>query len=339
MADLQRELDNERERLRVKGISAAVATTAGVVWVGSSGKSTETTPVASEMLFGLGSVTKTYVGALVMKLVDEGTLSLEDPVGRWVSRLGHIDPGLTVRQLLNHTSGLYRYQIKPEYLAAIYQQPQRVWAAQEIVDQFQGDPEQRPESSWGESALDYVLLGMIVEKGTGASVSSVLRHRLFTPLGLESTFLYPDERYPSERMAHMWWDVAGTGHPVDVVAGAGEPPLGGLFSSLWTSGALHATASDLARFTHALFSGSVLSPRALREMLAPGPELGTGIGYGFSVIIERTKRGATYWHSGGAGYSSIYRYSPEQNRSVAVLCNQMVDLRSLADALDRGLAE
>ena len=334
----QRVVDSERERLRVKGLSAAVASPSGVVWAGVSGQSTEANRITPDMLFGLGSVTKTYIAALIMQFVDEGAFSLDDPVGDWITKLGRIDPTIAIRRLLHHTSGLYRYQIKPEYLAAIYQQPERVWAAQEIVDEFQGEPNCKVDPGWGESALDYVLLGMIIEKAAESAASRVLRTRLLSPLGLDDTFLYPDEGYPVERMAHMWWAAAGASEPVDVVAGAGERPLAGLFSSLWTSGALHATASDLARFAQALFTGAVVSPRSLEEMLKPGPELGAGARYGYSVVIESSGGEPRYWHSGGAGFSSIFSYSPEQGQSVAVLCNQMVDLRPVARALESAVA-
>lgn len=181
--------------------------------------------------------------------------------------------------------------------------------------------------------MDYVLLGMIVEKTTGSSVSSQLIKRLLNPLKLEQTFLYPEQKYPAKLMAHMWWDVTGSGQPIDVVVGASGLPLAALFSSLWTSGAMHSTAENLARFAKHLFEGKVLGEEALKEMLAPGPELYPCAHYGFSVIIDQIDNKTVYWHSGGAGYSSIYYYVPEDDLSIAVLCNLMVDPKPVAIAL------
>ena len=329
----QEAVDQQRQELKVPGISAAVILPDGTTWLGASGKSSDREAMNSSMLFGLGSVTKTYIAALVLQLVEEGALSMDDSIGHWTAGLGRIDGNITIRQLLNHTSGLSRYQQKPEYYAAITAQPEKTWTAQEIVERFQGEPECQPGACWGESALDYVLLGMIVEKTTGSSVSNQLVKRFFNPLKLEHTFLYPEQKYPTEMMAHMWWDVNQSGVPVDVVEGAADPPLTGLFSSLWTSGAMHSTAEDLARFIKYLFGGRVLEKDALEEMLAPGPELYPGAHYGFSVIIDKADAKKVYWHSGGAGYSSIFYYVPEDGLSIAVLCNLMVDPKPIAIAL------
>jgi D-alanyl-D-alanine carboxypeptidase len=329
----QETLNQQRQELKVPGISAAVILPNSTTWLGVSGKSSDSEAMDSTMLFGLGSVTKTYIAALVLQLAEEGTLSVEDTVVHWIPELGQIDGNIKIRQLLNHTSGLYRYQLKPEYLAAINAQPEKVWTAQEILEKFQGEPECQPGSCWGESAMDYVLLGMIIEKITGSSVSSQLATRFFTPLKLEHTFLYPEQKYPTEMMAHMWWDVTGSGEPVDVLAGTADLPLAGLFSSLWTSGAMHSTAEDLARFSKELFEGRALKENSLEEMLAPGPELYAGAHYGYSVVIDQVDGQTFYWHSGGAGYSSVYYYSSKDGLSIAVLCNLMVDPKSIAIAL------
>ena len=319
-----------QHEMKVPGISAAVILPDGTTWIGVSGKSSDSEAMNSAMLFGLASVTKTYIAALVVQLAEEGALSVEDTVGQWIPELGQIDGNLTIHQLLNHTSGLYRYQQKPEFMAAITAQPERVWTPQEILEEFQGEPECQPGLCFGESAMDYVLLGMIVEKTTGSSVSNQLIKRFFNPLKLEHTFLYPEQKYPTEMMAHMWWDVTGSGEPVDVVADTADLPLAALFSSVWTSGAMHSTAEDLARFAKGLFEGRVLKEYSLEEMLSPGPELNAGVHYGYSVIVKQINEQTVYWHPGGAGYSSIYFYFPKNGLTIAVLGNLMVDLEPIA---------
>jgi D-alanyl-D-alanine carboxypeptidase len=330
---------DQRQELMVPGLSAAVILPDGSTWLGVSGKSSDREGMSSAMLFGLASVTKTYIAALVVQLAEEGVLSVDDPISNWIPELGNIDGNITVRQLLNHTSGLNPYQRTPEYLAAINSQPGRVWTAQEILEEFQGEPVCEPGSCFEESLMDYVLLGMIVEKATGSSVSSQLTERFFDPLELEHTFLYPDQMYASELMAHMWWDVTGSGQPVDVVEGAENPPLIGLFSSMWTGGAMHATAEDLAWFVRGLFEGEVIDADALDEMLAIGPELDPDVYYGYSVIIEEVDGQTVYWHPGGAGFSSIYLYYSEDGLTITVLGNLMVDLKSAALALHQTYVE
>ncbi len=119
----QETLELQRLQLHIPGLSAAVILPDGSTWRGVSGKSSDTEAMRSDMLFALASVAKVYTAALVVQLDAEGRLSLDDPIGKWVPDLGRIDPNLPLRMLLNHTSGLYRYQQKPEYLAAVAAQP------------------------------------------------------------------------------------------------------------------------------------------------------------------------------------------------------------------------
>ena len=335
----QETIEQQRQQWKIPGVSAAVILPDGATWLGVSGKSSDSEAMDSAMLFGLASVSKTYIAALVAQLEAEGLLSVDDPIGKWLPELGRIDRNIPIRLLLNHTSGLYRYQQKPEFYTAILTQPERLWKPQEILLEMQGEPECQPGQCFGESAMDYVLLGMVIEESTGSTVSSQLTGRFFKPLGLVNTFLYPEQVYPIEKMAHIWWDVSGTGEPVDVVKSARALPQASLWSGVWTSGAIHATAENLARFTKALFEGRVIQPDALEEMLAPGPELFPDAHYGYSVIIEKIDGKIVYWHTGGAGYSSVYLYVPEDGISIAVLGNLMVDLKPAALALYEAYVE
>jgi D-alanyl-D-alanine carboxypeptidase len=319
--------------VKVPGMSAAVILPDGSTWLGISGRSWDAEAMRSDLLFGLASVSKTYIGALVAQLVEGGVLSVEDTVGDWLPDLDQIDGSITLQQLLTHTSGLYRYQQGPEFMAAIYAEPERVWTPREIVEEFSGEPECAPGQCFGESAMDYVLLGMMVEKATGTPVSQLLNERFFRPLKLKETYLYPDQRYPVDKMAHMWWDATGSGELVDVVEGSDDPPLAALFSGMWTAGGIHATAEDLARFVKALFEGDLLDEAALDRMLEPGPELGAGVNYGYSVIIQQVDGQTAYWHPGGAGDSSVYFYFPDEGLTIALLANAMVDLEPVAMAL------
>lgn len=326
----QETIEQKRQQYNIPGVSAAVILPDGTTWLGVSGMSSDSQAMDSNMLFGLASASKTYTAALVAQLEAEGLLSVDDPIGKWIPDLGRIDKNITIRLLLNHTSGLYRYQQKPEFLAAVSAQPERIWKPREILQEFQGEPECQPGQCFGESAMDYVLLGMVIEKATGSTLSSQLTDRFFKPLGLVNTFLYPKQVYPIKKMAHYWWDVSGTGQPVDVTASAG--PQASLWSALWNC-SIHATAEDLARFTKALFEGKVIQPDALKEMLTPGPELSPSERYGYSVVIEKIDGKIIYWHTGGYGYSSVYLYVPEDRISIAVLGNLMVDLKPIALAL------
>ena len=200
----QETIEQQGQQWKIPGVSAAVVLPDGTTWLGVSGKSSDSEAMDSAMLFGLASVSKTYIAALVVQLEAEGLLSVDDPIGKWLLELGRIDRNIPIRLLLNHTSGLYRYQQKPEFYTAILTQPERLWKPQEILLEMLGEPECQPGQCFGESAMDYVLLGMVIEKATGSTVSSQLTGRFFKPLGLVDTFLYPEQVYPIEKMAHMW---------------------------------------------------------------------------------------------------------------------------------------
>lgn len=325
-------LDEQRATQGVPGMSAAIIMANGETWLGTSGQSSQAEAVRPEMLFGLGSVSKIYLAALVMDLVEGGQLSLDDRVDRWLPPTRHVGGEITIRQLLNHTSGLHRYQGRPAWYAAITTDPDRRWTPQEILDTFVAEPACAPGACWDESATDYVLLGMIVERVTGRPAAEALRQRVLDPLGLHHTFLYPDETYPTTDRAHMWWDLDGSGRAVDLMAGVPERPLVGLFSSVWTAGALHATAEETALWIRGLFEGHILSDGSLREMVTT-IQLGQSPPYGFSVIVDHLRGKTRYWHTGGIGYSAVFYYLPDDKLTIVVLSNEMIDLRPVADAL------
>ncbi len=321
-------LEQQRNLNGIPGISAAVIGK-DQKWLGTFGYSAEKVSIYPEMLFGSGSVSKIYIAALILKLVEEKILSLDDPISRWLSKKQFIDSAITIRQLLNHTSGLYRYQGTPKWFGAITTNDEKHWKPEEILETFVSIPVDKPGIVWGESAADYVLLGMIIEKAIGQKVVELLREKIITPLNLKHTYLYPDETFSSEELAHFWWDVNRTGKLVDVFPLESKVPLSSMFSSVWTSGAILSTAEDLAVFTKALFEGKVLSGSSLEQMLTPikiedSPE------YGFSVIIDTIDGKIAYWHTGGIGYSSVFYYIAENKLSVTVLCNSLIDPKPIA---------
>ncbi|UCG58774.1 MAG: beta-lactamase family protein, partial [Phycisphaerales bacterium] len=102
---LQKVLDEGIRKYEARGVSAAVIFPDGKVWTGTSGISHGTVPIEPDMLFAIGSITKTFVAALTLQLVEEGILSLDDPLSKWLPAYPHVDSTATLRQLLNHTSG------------------------------------------------------------------------------------------------------------------------------------------------------------------------------------------------------------------------------------------
>jgi len=244
--ELDMVLDSSRRALDIIGVSAAVVWENGRTWTGVSGISTPEQPVTDDMLFGIGSATKTYVAALVLKYVEDGLLSLDDPVTNWLTDLPVELTGVSIRQLLNHTSGLYNYMAHPDYNSALFAHPDTMWNAEILLSSFMLESYGAPGEAWHYSAANYILLGILIEKLTGNDAHNEIQDKLLRPLNLRDTYLYPQQVYNTDRMAHLWMAIDSTGVPMDINALVGYPPHRGMFSSVWTAGAIHATALDAA---------------------------------------------------------------------------------------------
>jgi D-alanyl-D-alanine carboxypeptidase len=336
-AKLQSILEEYRESGNIKGVSAAVTLPGNRIWLGADGMSSATDSITTDMLFGVGSVTKSYIAALILKYVEEGRLSLDDRIGTWIYN-ENVNPEATIRNLLNHTSGINNYMNHKDYNTALLNYPDTVWTADELIKSFLRHPIFKPGSGWGYSATNYILLGKIIEEVSGNPVAFELRDKILNPLGLTNTYLYPDEIYPAEKMAHLWFVVDTTGVPVDVNELVSPPPLRGLFSSVWTAGAINATAEDAVKWFDALFNNRVLSDTLFKEMTTPS-QTSSKIKYGLGIMNTIINQKTAIGHSGGIGYSSFIYYIPEDSIGIALLANSQAGLIQLAADLHQACKE
>ena len=325
-------LDSSRSSLDIVGLSAAIAWSDGRIWTAVSGRSTSEQLIRNNMLFGIGSATKTYVAALILKYVEKGLLKLDDSVANWLTDPPVDLPNITIRQLLNHTSGLYNYMAHPDYNAALYAYPDTVWSAPTLLGSFMQAPYAGPGESWHYSAANYLILGMLVEKLTGNAVHDEIQRELLQPLDLCDTYLYPQQLYDASRMAHLWMVLDSNGVPMDVNTLVGHPPHRGMFSSVWTAGAINATALDAATWLTGLFAGRLLTETSLHEMIRPVSLSGTAK-YGLGIMTEEIDGVQAIGHSGGIGYSSEILYFPSDSLSIVVLCNCEADPTPIVAAL------
>jgi D-alanyl-D-alanine carboxypeptidase len=319
-SSLQRALDSVRATQGVEGASAAFLIPGQGMWLGVSGISSISPPanIDPAMLLGIGSNTKAFVSTTLLNLVDEGLLSLDDPLSKWLPPYRNITGSVTIRQLMNMTSGLFDYlndsNAQGDSVAA---NPTRLWTPEELITTFVGPPHRPPGGAYTYCNTDYVLLGMVIRNITGQSVSSQIRKRVLTPLSLDHTYLEVEESH-TEPVAHPWdsgFDFASI-------------PVTAHFSTLWTAGGVISTAENMARWVKGLYEGAVISPAALGQMLTCVPmssTAATGLewnGYGLGV-----RRGAYYQkkvmgHAGAVmGYVSITGYLPQTGTSFVVLFN------------------
>ncbi|MEU4932779.1 serine hydrolase domain-containing protein [Streptomyces yokosukanensis] len=293
--------------------------------------------------FRMGSNTKTMVATLVMQLVAEHRLALTDPVEQWLPGLVPNGRAITVRMLLNHTSGLFNYLYDPAVLAAYTGRDTRHWTPEELLAAGTAHPPQfAPGSRFSYSNTNYIALGLILQRATGHSLADLIQQRIARPLHLRHTYL-PSSPAAGPRLAHGYEPDAAHLAPL---LPPGTPPgtsfagphrgaadvdtTAGNQSTLWAAGGIVSTAGDWARFDTALLSGKLLPAAQLAEMRTTVPEdpaAPNGDGYGLGLRKVVFPCGTVWGHDGqAAGYSSETYTDPTGKRTVAVLTSTVFDL-------------
>ncbi|MEW6277843.1 MAG: serine hydrolase domain-containing protein [Candidatus Eremiobacterota bacterium] len=267
-------------------------------------------PVTEHTPFRIASCGKTMVAAVLLQLVAEGKLSLDDRLGRFVpdSVLDRLPESrkITVRMLLNHTSGLEDY-LDDRFGQACEAAPTREWTHLEAL-KFAYDltPVGRPGQKHYYSNTNYLLLGLILEKVAGQPLEATLRERLFQPLGMTRSTATGFARAPKD-VAHGYVD----GHDITAV-NQGD----GL-----ADGAVISTASDMAIFLRSLLKGSLLPPAQRKEMQTWVEADGQGYGLGLARWTYQDGTVALGHDGGIEGYASSMGYYPESDLVCVVLTN------------------
>ncbi|WP_437677084.1 serine hydrolase domain-containing protein [Sorangium sp. So ce131] len=334
---LQAALDDTVALQEVPGGTAAVRFPDGAVWTGATGlrQLDPPEPMAPGSVLRIGSVTKTFVSTVLLQLWTEGALDLDAPLSTWLDLVPDGDV-VTLRQVLNHTSGIPDYFESSAFLEALFAEPQRAWAPEELVAYgVAQEPYFAPGAGWRYSNTNYILAGLVLEAATGHPAVEELRRRVLDPLELGSTFLDASEPVPVELARGYFSNEEIT--LLDTTTRYHE-------SQGWTAGSLVSSASDVARFMAALLDVDVdggsglLEAPALAEMKTFLP-LGhpTYTGYGLGLFARESAIGPTYGHGGATtGYLASAYYAPEKDVTVTVLLNLTggsADADAVADAL------
>jgi D-alanyl-D-alanine carboxypeptidase len=246
--------------------------------------------------FRVGSVTKAFVATVVLQLAGERKLSLADSVERWLPGVVPDGSRITLRQLLNHTSGLFDYVEEPGFVERQRATPTKAWTpAQLVAIATAHDPLFAPGARWSYSNTGYILLGLVVEKATNHSLASELRKRIFAPLHLRATSFDTGTRMTG-RYAHGYTRLRGPGlTDISVVSAT-------VFGA---AGAVVPNADDLARFFRALLDGDLLRPGLLARMKTT-VKVTPQQRYGLGLFETRTPCGRFWGHGGGLfGYATF----------------------------------
>jgi CubicO group peptidase (beta-lactamase class C family) len=266
-------------------------------------------PTPPGVTYEIGSVTKQFTAAAILLLQDEGKLSLDDDVTKYLPDYPTQGHRIPLKRLLNHTSGIKGYTEIPEF--GDFQRLDKPKDA--LVTLFSAKPFDFPpgeEQIYNNSA--FFLLGLVIEKVSGVSYQTFVQQRLFNRVGMPSSY-YCSERLVRKNHAH--------GYDVE----AGRFVLKGFIDHDWpfAAGSLCSNTVDLVAWTRALHGGKVLSPASYREMTTPGVlNDGTPIRYGLGIAVADIGGRRAIAHGGGIpGFLSEVQYYPDDDLIVVVLQN------------------
>jgi CubicO group peptidase (beta-lactamase class C family) len=262
--------------------------------------------VSEETDFRLASMTKQFTAAAILLLVQDGRLSLDDPIGKWLPTLPPRPAAATIRQLLTHTGGLIDYE---DLIPAGTTQQLRDADVLRLLA-----PEDRtyfaPGSSYRYSDSGYSLLSLIVANAAGEGFAAFLRERIFQPLGMKDTLAHEEGVSSIPHRAFGYSRERGTWQRTDQ----------SLTSAVLGDGGIYSSVADLARWDAALYGTQPLSAASLRLAFTPHTDTDdatTRYGFGWRIT------GSSLWHSGETiGFRNVIVRWPSRHFTVVVLTNR-----------------
>ncbi|WP_409175271.1 serine hydrolase domain-containing protein [Brevibacillus fortis] len=281
------------------GIPGILAKTSedGKTWGYAAGVSNLSTkkPMETDFRFRIGSVTKTFTATVVLQLAGENRLNLDDSIEKWLPGViqgnGYDGNQITIRQILNHTSGIAEYLRSKD---ADMMNPQKSYTAEELVKiGLSLPPDFAPGKGWSYSDTGYVLLGILIEKITGNSYAEEIENRIIEPLELSNTFLPGNSSViPGTKHARGYFQPDGASELKDVTYY--NPSIAS------SAGDMISTADDLNKFFSYLLSGKLLKEQQLKQMLTTVPTGSAEIsGYGLGIYETKLPNGVSIWgHTG-----------------------------------------
>jgi CubicO group peptidase (beta-lactamase class C family) len=312
LAELDRWVQTYLDENNVPGGLVAVASRGSIVHLKSYGMANVelSVPVTDSTVFEIGSISKQFVSAGVMLLVQENRLGLDDPIHQYLPDLPSEWLGVTVRHLLTHTSGIPDYEEIQTYDIYGF----RLTPEQVIQFAHSRPMDFAPGAGWYYSNTGYFLLSMIVERIEGRPLGQVLQSRIFEPLGMTQTRMTDPEAIIVHRASGYWVNKVGeliNRRPTET-------------SSTLGAGGILASAHDLVKWDEALYGDQLLSAESKTTMWTPVvlPN-GESIGYGFGWGVGEY-RGLTSQSHGGqvAGFVANFSRFPDQEAAVIVFLNR-----------------
>jgi CubicO group peptidase (beta-lactamase class C family) len=268
--------------------------------------------ITPETKFRIGSISKQFTAAAILKLQEDGCLSVQDPLSKFIPDYPRGNE-VTLHRLLTHTSGIHNYTDKPDFLENITLETK----PENLIASFKDDQfDFNPGEQWSYSNSGYFLLGFIIEKVSGKSYETYLRNNFFEPLGMNDTGV------------HHWNDIlAHEANMYSYIEGRFQKTKNWDMSRAGGAGALYSTVTDLYRWNEAVFNSKVLSEKSLAAAFTPvtlkGEKNVSDVRYGYGWFINNFRGLKEISHAGGhnSGFvTNLARY-PEHNMTIAILMN------------------
>lgn len=317
---LNKTYDSICTRLNIKGSSAAILIPNVGIWKRNFGVSYEGKSTDTEMLFTLGSNTKTYTSAVILKLHQLGMLNINDTIGKWFNNVSNVNGSIKIQQMLNHTSGIGSYTSNNAFWSAVNSDLTKPWTPEEIMAYIPA-ASFAPGASWEYSNSNYLLAGIIIKKVTGKSLSEAYHTYIFNPLSLNKTFLFAEETSTMD-VAHHWSATIGNPYLTDWES------LGLSYVAMdnvsWAAGGLYATAEDNVKFFNGLFNSKAIIADSMIAKMKVTRNIGNGIAYGLGIFTYAGFNGRTVYSHGGTNVGGINEnlYDPVNGVCMSVLTNQ-----------------
>lgn len=277
----------------------------------------------------IASISKTFVATVILQLVDEGKLSLNDPIASFVSGIPHGET-ITIRQMLGMTSGVFDFTSDPKTAAAYEADPLLDLPPAKTLEMIRSStPDFAPGERVAYSNSNYILAGFIIEAVTGHAATTEISDRLLKPLGLDETSFPETPELPEPFMRGYFAKKRGD-RLIDVTRS--NPAVA------WTAGAMVSTLADLRTWAIALANGALVSPEMHAAQFETRPfPMGDDdshqdwlAGYGLGVMTLNGLIG----HAGGIpGYSSWLLHAPEEEITVVVVTNRAAETGGSGDAV------
>jgi D-alanyl-D-alanine carboxypeptidase len=295
-------------------------------WLASFGTAVRgaNAPIPTTAHFRVGSVTKTWTGTVILQLVQEGKLSLSDPVGKFITNVPNGN-AITIEQLLAMRSGLFNYTADLAFNQTLDSQPNKVWTTSEMLSiAFSHPVDFAPGAAFGYSNTNTVLLGLIIEQLTGTSAANAINTRLFSPLGMTNTFLPPQSDTslpPPFPHGYQWGTNAetATGEALSperqaaAANGALQPTdvTNVNTSWAWTAGSGISSATELAQYVQRLVGGGYLNAEMQAKRLASCTPIQPSDPNSASYCLGLAKFGTFYGHTGEIpGFNTFMGFDP-----------------------------